>query len=211
MTATAACYDGCTEVCGRLEHPGLATDVQRWIDHLGLDTTVDQASIEEALDALAPDARQRILHVGVGNSRLAERFAPRVQLVDGLTVWEPERTHARSLGIVNYEVWFLSKYSREFLRTIANSYDFIVDNNLASFACCKYHFHRMLDNYVWCLRPGGRVLTDQRGMDWTVDDDPRWRLTFDDLAVAGERFGLRAAAITDTVYELRLPGGEPRG
>jgi hypothetical protein len=62
----------------------------------------------------------------------------------------------------------------------------------------------MLDNYVWCLRPGGRILTDQRGMDWTVEDDPRWALTFDDLVVVGERFGLRAAPITDSVYELRL-------
>ena len=197
-------YDGCREICRRLEHPGLATDVRRWIDHLGLETTVDQARIEDALEALAPGADQCILHVGVGNSQLAERFAARVALIDGLTVWEPEQAHARSLAIPGYTVHFLSKYAREFVRTIANRYDYIVDNNLASFACCKFHFHRMLDNYVWCLRPGGRVLTDQRGMDWTVEDDPRWALTFDDLVVVGERVGLRAAAITDSVYELRL-------
>jgi hypothetical protein len=197
-------YDGCREVCDRLSHPGLATNIPRWINHVGLDTTVDQARIEAALAHMDPGPEQQILHVGVGNSQLAQRFAPQVRLVDGLTVWRPEQALADSLGIAGYTVHFLSKYSREFVLAIEHDYDFIVDNNLASFACCKYHFHRMLDNYVWCLRPGGRILTDQRGMDWTVEDDPRWQLTYDDLVSVGERFGLRAARVTDTVYELNL-------
>ncbi|MEA2232282.1 MAG: hypothetical protein QOD83_2098 [Solirubrobacteraceae bacterium] len=199
----ASRYDTCLEVCGRLEHPGLGTDMPRWIDHTDLDTTVDQARIEDALDAMDLDRGQQILHVGVGNSRLAQRFAPRVHLVDGLTVWQPEKTLADSLQIANYTVYFLSKYSREFLTTIGNRYDYIVDNNLASFACCKYHFYRMLDNYLWCLRPGGRILTDQRGMDWTLENDPRWRLTYDDLVALGQMFPVQAAAVTDTVYEIR--------
>jgi hypothetical protein len=203
VTQRASRYDACLEICGRLDHPGLATDTQRWIDHTGLDTTVDQARIEDALEGMRLDDGQQILHVGVGNSRLAQRFAPRVQLVDGLTVWGPEKTLADSLQIANYTVHVLSKYSREFLLTIEHRYDYIIDNNLASFACCKYHFYRMLDNYLWCLRPGGRILTDQRGMDWTVEDDPRWQLTYDDLVALGQRFGVEAAAITDTVYEIR--------
>jgi hypothetical protein len=207
MSRRALRYAGCEEICGRLEHPGLATDIRRWIDHVGLDTTVDQARIEDALVAMAPGAEQQILHVGVGNSQLARRFAPQVRLVDGLTVWEPEKELAESLHVANYSVHFLSKYSREFLLTIEHDYDFVVDNNLASFACCKYHFHRMLDNYVWCLRPGGRILTDQRGMDWTVEDDPRWQLTYDDLVEVGQRFSLTAGRITDTVYELRRGTG----
>lgn len=196
-------YDNATEICGRLEHPGLATDIPRWINHVDLETTVDQARIEEALAGIGPGPDQRILHVGVGNSRLAQRFAPQVGLVDGITVWEPEKVLADSLAIANYTVYFVSKYSREFLLTIEHAYDYIVDNNLASFACCKYHFHRMFDNYAWCLRPGGRILTDQRGMDWTVEDDPRWRLTYDDLVEVGALFALTAARVTDTVYELR--------
>jgi hypothetical protein len=201
------CYADCLEICGRLVHPGLATDIPRWINHLDLETTVDQARIEEALAGIGVGEEQQILHVGVGNSRFAERFAPQVRLVDGLTVWEPEKAYADSLQIANYAVHFLSKHSREFLTRIEHDYDVIVDNNLASFACCKYHFHRMLDNYVWCLRRGGRILTDQRGMDWTVDDDPGWRLTYDDLAEVGELFSLTAGRITDTVYELRRGTG----
>ena len=194
-------YDFCPEICGRLEHPGLATNMPIWIDHTQEATTVDQAGIEDALDGM--DLQDRcILHVGVGNSRFAQRFAGRVRLVDGLTVSHREKELADSLRIPNYTVYFLSKYSREFLTTIENRYDFIVDNNLASFACCKYHFFRMFDNYLWCLRPGGRILTDQRGMDWTVDNDPRWQLTFSDLVALERRFPVAVAKVTDTVYEI---------
>jgi hypothetical protein len=113
---------------------------------------------------------------------------------------------ADALEIPNYTVYLLSKYSREFLQVIGNRYDFVIDNNLASFACCKYHFYRMLDNYLWCMRPGARILTDQRGMDFTVEEDPRWELTFDDLVGLETLFPLKATALTDTVYELRTCG-----
>ncbi|MEY2441363.1 MAG: hypothetical protein QOJ46_789 [bacterium] len=204
-------YDACRECCGTLDHPGLATDMPIWIDHTGLDTTVDQARIEAALGGMQLGSETRILHVGVGNSQLAERFAPHVDLIDGLTVCAEEKVLADAMAIPNYDVALLSKYSREFLLEVRHRYDFVIDNNLASYACCKYHFHRMLDNYVWCMRPGGRVLTDQRGMDFTVEDDPRWKLTFDDLVALGRRFGLRAARVTDTVYELRLAAPAERG
>jgi hypothetical protein len=203
MTPTKLRYDGAPEVCGRLDHPGLATDMPIWVDHTRDETTVDQARIEDALEALDLAGRA-ILHVGVGNSGLAKRFASRVELIDGLTVSEPEVKLAHALGIPNYTVHFLSKHSREFLLQVGNRYDYVVDNNLASFACCKYHFFRMLDNYLWCMRPGARILTDQRGMDFTVEEDPRWQLTYDDLVALGDLFPLTAAAVTDTVFELRL-------
>ncbi len=207
MSASRSRYDDCIEVCGKLDHPGLATDTPRWIDHTGLATTVDQARIEDALEGMRLTPDVRILHVGVGNSQLAQRFAPRVARIDGLTVCAAEKELADSLAIADYRVHLLSKYSREFLTTIEHSYDYIVDNNLASFACCKYHFYRMLDNYLWCLRPGGRVLTDQRGMDWTVENDPRWQLTFEDLVGLGERFPVKAFPLTDSVYEIRHRAG----
>lgn len=198
-------YDSGTEVCGRLEHPGLVTDMLTLIDHIWDETTVDQARIEDALEGMDIENRH-VLHVGLGNSRFAQRFAGRVRLVDGLTVSHREKELADSLRIANYTVHLLSKYSREFLLTIENRYDFIVDNNLASFACCKYHFFRMLDNYLWCLRPRGRILTDQRGMGWTVENDPRWKLTFEDLVALERRFPVTVAKVTDTVYEI---GGIP--
>jgi hypothetical protein len=201
-------YEGVRDVCGQLDHPGLATDLPIWVDHTRDETTVDQARIEDVLETMDLAGRS-ILHVGVGNSGLASRFAPRVELVDGLTVSEPEMTLANSLGIPNYTVQLLSKYSREFLQQVTNRYDYVVDNNLASFACCKYHFFRMLDNYLWCMRPRARILTDQRGMDFTVDEDPRWQLTYDDLVALEDLFPVTAGALTDTVYELRIRSRVP--
>ena len=195
-------FDEVCEVCGRLDHPGLATDAPIWVDHTRDETTIDQARIEDALEGMQLEGR-RILHVGVGNSGFARRFGTRVALIDGLTVSETEKNMADSLQIPNYTVHLLSKYGREFLHVIDNRYDYVVDNNLASFACCKYHFYRMLDNYLWCMQPGGRILTDQQGMDFTVEDDPRWQLTYDDLVALETLFPLKVAAVTDTVYALQ--------
>ena len=203
MTPARHRFDQAREVCAKLDHPGLATDMPIWVDHTRDETTVDQARIEDVLEGMELAGRA-ILHVGVGNSGLAKRFAPLVELIDGLTVSEPEKAFADALEIPNYTVYVLNKYSREFLLHIDNRYDYVVDNNLASFACCKYHFFRMLDNYLWCMKPGARILTDQRGMDWTVEDDPNWRLSYDDLVGLEELLPVTAGALTDTVYELRV-------
>ena len=194
-------YEACPEVCGNLDHPGLALDMPLWVDHTRDETTVDQASIETELDKLDLGGKN-ILHVGVGNSRFAERFAGRVQLIDGLTVSENEKRLGEALAIGNYTIYFLNKYSREFSLKITNQYDFIIDNNLASFACCKYHFYAMLDNYLWSAKPGAQILTDQRGMDWVIEDE-RWRLTFDDLLALENKFPVKARRLTDTVFSIQ--------
>lgn len=184
-----------------MESPGLALDMPLWVDHTKDETTVDQARIEAELEKMNLSGKN-ILHVGVGNSRFAQRFASRVTLIDGLTVSHNEKRLADSLKIGNYMVYFLNKYSREFILTIRNRYDFIVDNNLASFACCKYHFYLMLDNYIWSLKSGGRILTDQQGMDWVIED-PRWRLNYQDLLALEKKFPVKAGRITDTVFSIQ--------
>ena len=108
--AERAGYDAALEVCRRLHHPELESFP--WI---GYGTTVDQARIEDALDAIGLRGSEQILHVGTGESGLAKRFASRVRLVDGLTLNVEEKLLADSLGIANYTVHLLSKYSREFL------------------------------------------------------------------------------------------------
>jgi hypothetical protein len=194
-------YESCPEVCGRMDSPGLALDMPLWVDHTKDKTTVDQARIEAEMDKMDLDGRN-ILHVGVGNSQFARRFASRVNLIDGMTVSLNEKTLADSQGIGNYTVYLLNKYGREFILTIRNRYDFIIDNNLASFACCKYHFYLMLDNYIWSLKPGGRILTDQQGMDWVIED-PRWKLTYQDLLALENKFPVRADRLTDTVFSIQ--------
>ena len=194
-------YESCPEVCGRMESPGLALDMPIWVDHTRDETTVDQARIETELDKMSLSGGN-ILHVGLGNSRFAQRFAGRVNLIDGLTVSRNEKAVADALGIGNYTAYFLNKYSREFILTIKNKYDFVIDNNMASFACCKYHFYLMLDNYLWSMKPGALILTDQQGMDWVIED-PRWKLTYEDLAALENKFPVRAARITDTVFSIQ--------
>src|SRR5947209_17731010 len=111
MPAYNSPYESCPEVCGRMESPGLALDMPLWVDHTKDETTVDQARIEAQLDKLELSGKN-ILHVGVGNSKFARRFASRVNLIDGLTVSHNEKRLAAALGISNYTVYFLNKYSR---------------------------------------------------------------------------------------------------
>lgn len=197
-------YESCAEVCGKPDHPGQALDNDEKIDFSCRDTTPDQRNIEGHLAGLDLSGKA-LLHVGVGNSKLAERFHGRLKLIDGLTVSTAEKKVADAMRIQNYSVYLLNKYGRRFVVTISNSYDIIVDNNLAGFACCKFHFYLMLDNYYWSLNHGGVILTDQRGMNWSVAD-PRWRLSYDDLVALEEKYPFRAERITDTVYLLRKTG-----
>lgn len=193
-------YEFCREICGNLKEPGLAHGDAKYIDHAELDTTVDQLAIEEALQGLSWRGRN-LLHVGIGNSRLARRFAGGLGLIDGITICRREIELGNSTGIPNYTVHFLNKYGRQFLGVLRHRYDFVVDNNLASFVCCRYHFYRLLDNYLAVLQPGGLILTDQRGMDWTVDES-RWRLTHDDLRGLELKFPLTVSRLGETVFAL---------
>jgi len=206
MIQSKSPYESCAEVCGNLDQPGARLDdpvAMKWIspNPLTAKTTIDQARIEAVLDTMDLTGKH-ILHVGVGNSKLACRFASKVDAIDGLTISLAEKAHADALQIDKYTVYLLNKYSREFLVRIKNKYHFIIDNNLASFACCKFHFYLMLDNYVWALQPDGSVLTDQRGMDW-VFEEPRWKLSYMDLVALEKKFPLKVSCITDTVYALQ--------
>jgi hypothetical protein len=78
-------YESCPEVCGTIGSPGLALDLPIWIDHTKDETTIDQARIETELDKMDLSGKT-ILHIGIGNSKFAQRFAGRVELIDGLTV-----------------------------------------------------------------------------------------------------------------------------
>jgi hypothetical protein len=189
------------DLCSRIESPGIAWHVPDMVDWAARDSsTEDQMRIEAVL---ADSFREgsRLLHIGVGNSALARRFISKARGIDGLTIAPAELEHAHAIGLPGYRVFLVSKYAPEVLRHVESDYDIIVDNNLASFACCTFHFARMLDSYRACLAPGGRLLTDKLGMYWVAGDE-RWRMTFEDLEAAGKRFKLRAIRLTDSVYAL---------
>jgi hypothetical protein len=197
------------DLCRRLGNPGVAGAGDPRVDHSAHESTPDQLAIESYLDG-KDLAGTRLLHVGVGNSALAARFHERCRAIDGVTLAEPELRHALSLGLARYRVWLCNKYSVELGRVIHPGYDFIIDNNPASFACCLFHFARMMDHYRWALRPGGQILTDQRGLDW-VAASPSWRMTFEDWSRLADRFELRAVRLTETVYAMERARSQATG
>jgi len=193
-------YTFCAEHCGRVHETGLVADQPRLVDFSTVPVTADQLRMEEALKALDWQGSS-VLHVGVGDSGFARRFAPQLRRVVGLTISDAELALARSLQIPNYDVLKVSKYSWSFRPGIDEPFDFILDNNPNSFACCKFHFHQMLETYCAVLKPGGMLLTDQGGMDW-VASDLRWRLQFRDLQWLERFFPLRATRLSRSVYAL---------
>ena len=195
-TRTYATYKA---FCGNREQPWVTLNSEA-VDWTQQQTTRDQACIEAVLDTMAVTGTS-ILHVGVGNSGFAQRFASRARRIDGLTVHQNEKTHADALGLPNYSVYILNKYSPEFASVITHTYDFIIDNNLASFACCKYHFAVMIENYQGVLAPHGQILTCQIGMD-VYHGDFGCVMTYDDLVSLENKFPVHVSKLTDAVYTI---------
>jgi len=199
MSGETPTYATYKEFCGNLEQPWV-TRISEAVDWTQQPTTRDQVCIEAVLDTMAvTDAS--ILHVGVGNSKFAQRFASRALRIDGLTVHQNEKTQAEALGLPNYSVYVLNKYSPEFVSVITHMYDFIIDNNLASFACCKYHFSVMWENYLRALAPHGQILTCQIGMD-VYHGAFGWVMTYADLVSLERKFPVHVLKMTDVVYAI---------
>jgi hypothetical protein len=199
MSSETRTYATYKEFCGNREQPWV-TRISEAIDWTQQETTRDQACIEAVLDTMAVTGAS-LLHVGVGNSKFAKRFASRARRIDGLTVHQNEKTRADALGIPNYTVYELNKYSPAFVAVITQPYDFIIDNNLASFACCQYHFAVMVENYLRVLAPHGQILTCQIGMD-AVHGEFGWVMTYADLVSLESRFPVRVSKLTDVVYAM---------
>ena len=199
MSGETRTYTTYKEFCGNLAHPWV-TRISEAVDWTQQETTRDQVSIEAAFDTMAVPGAS-ILHVGVGNSKFAQRFASRARRIDGLTVHQNEKTHADALGLPHYTVYVLNKYSPEFGSVITNTYDFIIDNNLASFACCQQHFAVMFENYLQVLASHGQILTCQIGMD-AVHGEFGWVMTYADLVSLEHKFPIHVSKLTDVVYAI---------
>lgn len=200
-------FDSPLAFCGQLQEPGLAVDFSQYSDFSLRETTQDQARIESVLASM--DLRGcRLLHIGVGNSQFAQRFVNQGAMVEGVTVSEIELKRAKALNIAGYRVLLVNKYGREFVTHFRkHQFDFVIDNNIAAFACCKYHFYVMLESYLWCLKPGGKILTDQRGMDWALLD-PSFILDFSDLESFANALPIKVSRETDMVYALEFLGDQ---
>lgn len=180
--------------------PGVGHHNPRVMDLSERATTADQQRIEAALDALVTPG-MRILHIGVGNSSLALRWRDRDIEITGLTVNEREMEHANKLAIKGYHTSLANKYSDD-LDAVEGQFDFIIDNNPASFGCCVLHFENMLAHYARLLKARGMMITDRRGMYWCYENGPM-RLRFEDLNTICELYPFTAKRITDDVFALQ--------
>ncbi len=194
--------------CGNSVRPGIV-DTAEWRDWSDVETTADQLRIEDYLD-LFDLSDSDILHIGIGNSGLAQRFADKAKSIFGISVVESEVEQANSLDLPNYRAVIHNKHSGGDER-IPAAFDFIIDNNPTTFCCCLEHLARMLELYANRLSPSGQVVTDRVGLGWTTDapgSNRRWAFSFDDLAAAAALAGLTAARAGPTIYTLSV--GRPR-
>lgn len=186
--------------CGNRTDPGIiySEDLRDW-SHKA--TTSDQARMERYIDRY--DLRHsRILHIGIGNSGLAQRFHKRAGEIVGTTIDEPELRVARALALPNYAFVLHNKYSGR-NEVVDGTFDVIFDNNPTSPCCCIRHLADLFELYASKLADGGQIVTDQLGLGWVPDDsNPRWSFNFDDLAAAGAAAGLSAYRMNRSVYVL---------
>lgn len=203
-------FPGLPVNCGNSANPGLA-DVAEWRDWTSQPTTPDQLRIEDYLDAFDLGGK-RILHVGVGNSGLARRFAARAMDIVGTSVVQSEVEQAAALAIPNYRAVVHNKHMGADT-AIGGRFDFIVDNNPTTFCCCLTHLEAMLEFYASSLAPGGQIVTDRVGLGWTTGapgSNSRWGFTFDDLAAVAQLAGLAAYRVSDFIYVVsREPPASP--
>jgi hypothetical protein len=181
-----------------VERYDAAADAVSWplIDYSSCAPTDDQMAINRWLTR-APLAGKRILHVGAGNSSIASLLADDVDAVVAVTVSVDEWRHAQRLDLPGYTPLLMNKHGETFANAFdAGSFDYIVDNNLSSFACCQKHFERYFAAIAEAMAEDGVILTHWFGMQWVLDvgvDDvePAWLLDEHKLRTIATAFGLR--------------------
>lgn len=202
--------------CGREPHVAThdaADQLASWpvLDYSACEPTLDQAAINHWLVGADLYGRD-ILHVGTGNSSVARLLAGKARRIESVTVAPNEWQHGNALHLRDYHVHLLNKHSLAFAQQFEPaSFDCILDNNLASFACCQRHLERYFDTLVRLLRPGGFVLTHWLGMQWTLDigvDDvePVWRLDAGKLRAIASCYGLTVEREDELFFLRRVQG-----
>lgn len=204
-------FQGLLRDCGQETRLGIE-DLEEWRDWSQIRTSRDQLRIERRLlDFVTRDSR--ILHVGIGNSKLAMRFAHRVRGVVGMTVSPAEFSGAEALEISNYETLLWNKY-RSWSELSGDGFDAIIDNNPTGFACCLKHLSNMLAWYADSLHPQGAIFTDRVGLGWVVSTPGvvrQWRgFDLEEWAAMGARLGLHVIDIDGSVYALVKHTGRER-
>ena len=140
--------------------------------------TSDEIEIVNYLNNLKNEYNIKILHIGIGNSYLANNLTFK-SYIDGISISNNEILYARKLNIENYNCIFLNKLSNDAFNNFnTDYYDFIIDVNLKSFSCCEIAFNKMFSNYSKLLKKGGKILTAKNGLNWSRLLKPVYRFSF---------------------------------
>lgn len=150
--------------CDDVLLPSIAYSDGSWINRK---TTADLRRITAFL--AERKERPSILQIGIGNSSLFATIGAAMNRFVGITIVSDEVEHAQTsfpdaFGL-RYMVLLMNKYSDE-LASLEGGFDFIVDNDLSSYACCRHHFGSMLNAYRGLLAPGGCVLIGIDGLGY---------------------------------------------
>jgi hypothetical protein len=191
-------YASFTRRCKDLDVPQITYSDGSWT---GRKTTAD---LRRILDFLRSEADGlRVLQIGIGNSSLFSEIGERCASVTGLTISEDEVEWARQKFPSDfdrrYDVRLMNKYSHE-IASIGGGYDYIVDNDLSSYACCRHHFDAMLLAYRDMLAPQGSILVGINGLGYF---DSGFGLTAGMMSDIAVRHGLVFVAGVE-FHQLRL-------
>ena len=129
-------------------------------------STDDESEILDFLLKKPLLKNMKILHIGIGNSKLAKKFSNSNEIF-GITVSKNEIEHANKLSLEGYSVSLIDKYSINFINHFKEyRFDIIIDPNLKSYACCEQSFEFMFKNFSTLLTNNGIIVTSRRGMNW---------------------------------------------
>ena len=109
-------------------------------------TTLDEQQIIEKILEDKLLFNKNILHIGIGNSELAQKVDDSNKIF-GITLSNNEVDYAKSLNLKNYRAVFCDKYSLKFKEIFKNTkFNLIIDTNLKSYSCCQNAFDYMMEN-----------------------------------------------------------------
>ena len=109
--------------------------------------TLDEIEISDFLNANNSSNSSKILHIGIGNSYIANNLN-KYSLINGISISSKEIQFAKNLNIKNYDVSFKNKYEFSTFHNFSNyKYDIIIDANIKSFACCENAFQHLMQQY----------------------------------------------------------------
>ena len=133
---------------------------ETWIN----ETTPDQEDINLWLKSRINDSI-KVLHIGTGSSSVATMFSKKIKLIDSVTVVKSEKINADDLKLQNYETFLLDKYS-DSLNNLPNRYNYILDNNITSYAKCLEDVVKLFKSYFYLLERDGSIISHVNGLHY---------------------------------------------